>query len=195
MTKQQVWKSETSKIFYGVILYSLCGAIYSLVSVISAARSLGAMFSGESTTTWELYLVGALIIAGYVLFFVGLNNWTKQLSAIEQTHVKKIRIAIILNLCAVLLGFIPVAGSLIAAGLNLAAWIFYLQGYTRLRDSETFPELARKGAGTLRTSTIIGIVSAVIGIIPIIKYVVPVLDLAVMILLILGWNKVKNATF
>lgn len=193
MANQALWKQETSKMFYGVLLFTLLGSIASIVDLFSMMRSLGSLMSGESSTPWGSYIVRALILAGYALFFVGLNGWLKQLTNQEQVLVKKIKIAVILNLVAVVCFFIPVAGKYITAIINIVAWVLYLQAYSGLRDSATFPELARKGAKSLRTATILGIVAAIIGIIPIIKFITFIFDITVMIMLIIGWNNIKNA--
>jgi hypothetical protein len=184
---QQVWKNETGKVFYGVLTYTVLSMLYSVLSMVAMAQSL---FGG---TPWYMYLMPILIVGGYVFYFLGINNLAKELTGEDQNSFMKIRTAIILSIVGMLCAMIPLAGKFIAAILNIVAIVFYLKAYSALRDSSTFPEMARKGAGLLRTSMIINIISIVIGIIPIVGYIGKVLDIAVLILIIVGWSKVKNA--
>ena len=64
-----VWKSSTSKVFNGVLLFSLSGIVGGIVAAIAAfSGSLGAAL-------WVAVLAGLATILGYVLYIMGLGQF------------------------------------------------------------------------------------------------------------------------
>lgn len=179
------YKAATAKIYYGV----LCIAILSIIGgFISAIAVMSALSGGSS---WYVYLVPILTVAGYVYYFLGLSDLYKEFDGETANNVKKIRTAVILNIVAALCSMIPVAGGIIGGILNIIAFILCLMAYGRLRNDQVFP--GRDGMSTLYTTAILQIIAIVLSIIPIINIIGAILSIVAFIMFIVGWGKVKNA--
>lgn len=180
------WKSTTKQIYTGVMLYSICGMVAGLVGVL--AFFLGGFWGVLSI------VVTLAIIVGYILYFLGLRNFKNVVKAPDAPVVNKLYTAVILIIIGYVLGFIPVAGSIIAGILNLIAFIMMLVAYNKLKKSETFPELARKGASMLFSAMILALIAVVLGIIPLVGTIIAaILNIISFILVLLGWKKVADA--
>ena len=104
---------------------------------------------------------------GFVIYWIGLGKFKDSLEEKGINCVSKLKTAIILGICASVIGFIPLIGLIPAAILRLIAFVFEFMGYSILRESETLGEKGQKGASMLRTSMIIFMIGTIIGFIPI----------------------------
>jgi len=196
MSTKTQWSQETKKIFNGILLYSLGGIAYGILDPIDSLMSAGEMVgvtSGGGIISTLCYILLAAIIIGYVLTFLGLTGFRKILELNDATAIGKVRTAFILAIIAAGVSFIPLMGW--AAGiLNIIAFILMLLGYSALKTSTTFPELARKGASTLFVALILLLVGAIIGFIPFVGGIIEgVLSIIAYIMTLLGWKKIVNA--
>jgi uncharacterized membrane protein len=111
----------------------------------------------------------------------------------DQKSIGKVRIAYILLLISVAVDFIPLMGW-VSTVLGIIAFIYMLLGYSALKNSTTFPELARKGASLLFVALILLIVGYVLDFIPIVGDVLEgILSIVAYILTFLGGKKIKDA--
>ncbi|KWW30197.1 MAG: Uncharacterized protein AUK63_1058 [bacterium P3] len=179
------WKSTTKQIYTGVMLYSLCGIVSGLVAIL-------AFLSGGFWSVLSVILSIAIIV-GYVLYFIGLRNFKNVVMEPDAPVVNKLYTAVILVIIGYIVGFIPVAGGIIQAILNIIAFIMMMVAYNKLRKSTTFPGLARKGASMLFTAMILSLIGAVISIIPLVGTIIAaILNIISFIMVLLGWKKIAD---
>lgn len=189
----------TKSIYNGVLLYSLCGIAKSIVDPIAAASSAAAMFSGSSSGGGAFSVISLLlalaIIAGYVLFFLGLSHFRTVVNTNDAPAVQKLYVATIISIVAYVCMCIPFMG-LIGKILSLVAFIMMLLGFSALKKSATFPADGRNGASKLFIAMILSVVGVVLGWIPLIGGVLSaILGIVGFILTILGWKKVAYADY
>lgn len=150
-----VWKSSTSKVFNGVLLFSLSGIVGGIVAAIAAfSGSLGAAL-------WVAVLAGLATILGYVLYIMGLGQFQSVLEPQDAAAVSKVKTAAILLIIgagvSIILSLVPflgtVVGSIISGILNIIGCILCVMAFSTLKKSTTFPASARGGVSSLYTLT------------------------------------------
>jgi uncharacterized membrane protein len=208
MTQNEKWSRETKAIFYGILLYSIAGIVSLIVdpieSFVSVASNIAAIGGHNSDganafTSFSSSLQG-LIIGGYVMLLFGLGGFRQILETNDAAAVGKIRTGVILGLIASVINMIPLIGWIIAGIINIVAFILMLMGYSGLKNSPTFPNNARRGAGQLFTSQILLLISGAIGLllgwILLLGFVIHIfegiLNFIAFILLLSGWATIKN---
>ena len=196
MTTSEQWSQETKKIFNGILLYSFAGIAHGILDPIDSLMSMGKMFgasSGGGTISTLCYIALAGIIGGYVLTFLGLSGFKNILKTEDAASISKIRTAFVLALVGAAVSFIPLMGW-VGGILNIIAFILMLMGYSALKKSATFPELARKGASLLFVAVILLIVGAILDFIPVAGGVLNgIFSIIAYIMTLLGWKKIVNA--
>ncbi|MBQ8492939.1 MAG: hypothetical protein IJ464_01495 [Alistipes sp.] len=199
---QSSWSSVTQGIYKAVLLYVFAGIASALFGFIGTLTGvLGAMESGNvedvvSFGFWDIMdLVASLaVVAGYILFYIGLNKWRTIADANDATAINKLRIAALLTMIGSVVAFVPAAGAVIAFILNIVAFILMLQGYSALKNSTTLPEGAREGARKLHTAMVLNIVAILTGWIPVIGWVAaPILQLIAFFKVLNGWKAIANS--
>jgi len=142
------WSPPTKQIFNGVLIFSIAGILNAIFSFINVTFFLGLLF-------WVGYIFTLAIVVGYILYVMGLGNFKKILEPADSAAAGKVYIAAILSLIAAVLGIIPVAGAILGGILGLVGYILMLMGFSALKNSQTLPEMARKGASTIFLSLIL----------------------------------------
>ncbi|MDR3287274.1 MAG: hypothetical protein LBT27_07520 [Prevotellaceae bacterium] len=194
-----LWSKTTKKIYTGVLLYSLLGILYAIISpvisliggVADFANKAGAEVSVSGLDIFNYILLAGIII-GYLLFFVGLTNFAQILESKDGKAVLGVRNGAILMILA---SICPLIGlpDILGAIINIVGFILMLLGYSSLKNSATFPSNARVGASNLFTAMILSLIGAIIGIIPLVGgFVNAILSLIAFILVLSGWAKIKN---
>ena len=195
------WEQTTKKIYQGVLIYSICGVLDSIISPIvsltgkaSAIASFAGGGSGGFSGIFSAEnILPLLIIVGYIMYLLGLNEFKKILPAGDSSSVGKILTATILVIVAMFIGFLPLMGW-VKGILSIIAFILMIIGYSNLKDSGTFPEMARKGASKLFTAMILSLVGVVIGFIPLVGgFIKMVLLIVAFFMIFSGWKHIKNA--
>ena len=201
----QTWSKVTKSIFTGVLLYSVATVAYAIfnpIANLAGAVDSVASFAGESVNTGSsalsllCYLFLAGIVAGYVLFLLGLGNFSKVVNAQDGAAVGKVRTGTILVLIGVVVGAlpIPVLSWLGELALCVIGYIMMLMGYSSLKASSTFPAKARSGASLLFIAMILIIIGEVLGLIPFAGgFIEMPLDVIAFIMVLIGWSSIKNA--
>ncbi|GHV68199.1 hypothetical protein FACS1894199_15060 [Bacteroidia bacterium] len=204
MTQSLQWSEVTKKVFNGIVLYALAGIllgifdpIESLVSTGDTLASLAGVqnASGGAGSFLSIfcYIFQAGLILGCILIFVGLTGFKDILDGADQKAIGKVRLAYILVLIGVAVDFIPLMGW-ISTILGIIAFIYMLLGYSALKSSSTFPELARGGASLLFVALILLIVGEVVDFIPFAGDILQgILNIVAYILIFVGWKKIKDA--
>ncbi len=188
------WSHSTSNIFKAVLMFSLGGIAAGIISSI-----LNFIVPGLFTNI-IVWLVGIVVIAGYVLYIINLGNLRDTVGMKEGAAIGQVRTAAILSIVAAILTMLNTVLWL-ASLFNIAAAVIMLVGFNTLKKSESLPSQARDGFSQLFTamllSTISWGISVILGWIPVVNIVIgiiaAILGIISFILVIMGWNNVKNS--
>ncbi len=189
------WTAVTKQMYYGVLIYSLCGVLANVVEPVNTVSSGISMISGNGGGGGGVFniIISLAIIAGYVMFFLGLKDFRNVVNIQDRDAVQKLFTATIISIVGYVLGLIPLAGWLLKGICVIVSCIMMLMGYSSLKKSSSFPGLARDGASKLHTAMILSIIGAVIGFIPLVGGVIGgILDIIAFIMIIIGWKRIAS---
>lgn len=190
---RNAWMTVTKQMYYGVLIYSICGVLANVVGPVNAVSSGISMISGNGGGGGGVFniLISLAIIAGYVMFFLGLKDFRNVVNIQDRDAVQKLFTATIISIVGYVLGLIPVIGWLLKGICVIVSCIMMLIGYSSLRKSQSFPGLACDGASKLYTAMILSIIGAVIGFIPLVGGVIGgILDIIAFVMIIIGWKRI-----
>lgn len=163
------WKSTNSQGAY-LVLMAILLHVYNSI--------------GNSLTT------GIVALVGLILFFVGLGKLKSGLDAKGAQGVSRLKIAVILSIVAVIVGWIPLLGSIVAGILLIIGFLLEFMGYSSMMQSASLGAEGQNGAGKLRLSMIILLVAAVIDFFPLTGIVVGLVSLVALWFVFKGWSLV-----
>lgn len=179
------------------------GLVALLVALFMSAGSVGIRWANAGSQGVYLILLGILLhvydgigdttmtgiaaLVGLVLYFLGLGKLKDSLDAKGATGASRLKIAIILGIVAVVFGWIPLLGGIVAGILLIVGFVLQFLGYGALKQSEPLGEEGQKGAGQLRNSMIVLLVVAIIGLFPLTALVTGLLSLVALWMLFRGW--------
>lgn len=179
------------------------GLVALLVALFMSAGSVGIRWVNAGSQGVYLILLGILLhvydgigdttmtgiaaLVGLVLYFLGLGKLKDSLDAKGATGASRLKIAIILGIVAVVFGWIPLLGGIVAGILLIVGFVLQFLGYGALKQSEPLGEEGQKGAGQLRNSMIVLLVAAIIGLFPLTALVTGLLSLVALWMLFRGW--------
>lgn len=183
------WKNATSKIFLGVLLFSLSGIAGGILAAI-----LGLILKSLTLVGIIVLIAGIASILGYVLYVLGLGNFKSILAGEDAAAVSKVWLAAILALAssvitvlAILLPGIGIIGTIAA----IAAYVLNLLGFMALKNSQTFPTQAKAGASKLFIAYILYLVGAISAfILP--SFISGLINLVALVMILIGWASIKN---
>ncbi|MBP3547590.1 MAG: hypothetical protein J6J64_02830 [Alistipes sp.] len=198
---QNTWSTVTQSIYKAVLIYVWAGIASSIIGAIGSASDAAELVSGdlEGAVSFGfmdvLGLIASLaVIAGYVLFYIGLNKWREIADTNDAQAINKLRIAALLTMISSVVVYIPVVGTITGAILSIVALILMLMGYSALKSSTTLPEGARVGAGKLYTAQILSIIAVVVVWIPVLGWIAgPILSLIAFFKMLKGWKTIANS--
>lgn len=139
---------------------------------------------GDSTMT------GIAALIGLVLFFVGLGKLKTNLDEKGAKGVSRLKIAVILGIVAVVFGWIPLLGGIVAGILLMIGFIIEFLGYGAMMQSASLGSEGQAGAGKLRISMIVLLVAAFIDFFPLTGMIVGLVSLVALWLVFKGWSMV-----
>lgn len=137
---------------------------------------------GDSTTT------GIAALVGLVIFFIGLGKLKSGLDTKGAAGISRLKIAVILSIIAVIFGWIPLLGGIVAGILLIIGFIVEFLGYTAMMQSASLGAEGQAGAGKLRISMIILLVGGIINFFPLTGMVVGLLSLVALWFVFKGWS-------
>lgn len=194
-----LWKSSTKSIFNGVLLYSICGIVAAALGGIMALTATAGLAAGSAGALGAAAGLGVLsfialvlVLVGYIIYFLGVGKFRDAVDEADKPYAQKIYMGIIVIIAGVVISLIPVIG-VIGKIANIVAFILMFLAYQGLKESQTFPELARKGANVLYWAMIISVISVVLGWIPVLNVIGGICQIASFIMIFIGWGKIKNA--
>lgn len=100
------------------------------------------------------------------------------------------KVAVILSLVAVIFGWIPLLGGIVAGILLAIAFLVELMGYSAMKRSVSLGVEGQRGAGKLCISMIVLLVASIIDLFPLTGMVVGLISLIALWLIFQGWSGV-----
>ena len=135
-------------------------------------------------------LTGIVALVGFFMYIKGLGILKDVLDDSGVKGISKLKTAVILGVIAVVLGWIPILGGIIAGILLLVAFIFEYIGYGALMQSTSLGVEGCIGARKLRTSMIVLVVAAVIDLFPMTGIVVGFISMIALWFVFSGWEMI-----
>lgn len=196
---------------FGISVVDYLGLLALIAALIMSG--FGLEISWKSTgVTWAYVIMLAIILylytfiedtvltqtvglAGPILILVGLGMLKSAVNdAAGTSGIGKLKVAAILAICGVALGWIPAIGWIFALILNIVAFVFGLLGYGSLKSADSIGQSGREGAANLFISMIIMLAVAVIDIIPVVGGTLAALGaIAAIFLSYMGWKKIISS--
>lgn len=198
-----IYKAETGKVFWMMIAGLIIGVIQAIMALVAAVGAVAAIATGgehgagaAGGAVIVLVLLALVNIALKVMLYLSYGKLAKDFGDnADGKALGNIKLAALFDLINVGIGLLsilllPLAIVLgfIALAVSIVAYIFYLMGFSALKNSSTFPGAA--GASTVFVAYILTLVGAVLFFIPVIGKIVGLVGL---IMLLVGWAKIKNA--
>lgn len=138
----------------------------------------------------DTMMTGVAALIGLIVYWVGLGRIRSALDTVGEQGVSKLKLAVILGLVGVVIGWIPLIGGFIGGILAILAFVFEYMGYGLLKGSNAIGNDGQVGAGKLRTSMIILLVATIIGFIPGLGIVEKILSIVSLWFVFQGWSLV-----
>ncbi|MDR2125233.1 MAG: hypothetical protein LBP63_00195 [Prevotellaceae bacterium] len=203
ITSSTSWLEITKTIFLGVLLYSIANVLYAIIGPINSLASFGSSIAnavgrgggsiGGIAAFFNIltYLLLIGIVGGYVLFVLGLTNFSKILEAPDGKSVESVRNGAIVMLAGAIIKVL--IWSLLGSIVYIVGFILMTLGYSNLKNSQTFPQEARNGASKLFTAMLLSLAGAILGFIPLAGgFINAVLSIIAFFLILSGWATIKN---
>ena len=175
-----------------------------LIAVFMAKGSLGIQWNNQGSQGAYFILLAILLhvydsigdntltaiaaLLGLILYLVGLGKLKANIDADGAKGASRLKIAVILGIVAVVFGWIPLLGGIIAGILLIIGFIFEFLGYGSMKQSASLGVDGQKGAGYLRNSMIVLLVGAFIDLFPLTGLIVGLISLVALWLVFKGWN-------
>ena len=140
----------------------------------------------------DTMMTGIAALVGLIMYWIGLGKIRTSLDSVGEQGVSKLKIAVILGLVGVIIGWIPLIGGIIGGILAILAFVFEFMGYGLLKSSNAIGNEGQIGAGKLRTSMIILLVATVIGFIPGLGIVEKILSIIAVWFVFQGWSLILS---
>ena len=183
-------KKSLSLIILAIVAYNVLAIIGSAFSLVEGFNDVASFAGGESSTAINVigWIITIATIGGYVLYVVGLTQFSGYLDQVGSSAVKLVRLGVIIALVSTLP--IPILSGILA----LVAFIVELVGYNQLKSSGSLSPVGVSGANLLFITMIIGVVGAILGWIPLIGGIIKIIfGVICFILVLVGWMKIRQS--
>lgn len=149
-------------------------------------------FASEVATDIALYL---LTIIAYITCMCGLGSFANvQETEWDASGVRKVRGGFVWSFVAAILACIPLVGWIFGFAFSVVAFFVSLGGYNRLKNSSTFPKMARLGAALLFAAMFVELLGDILGLLPFVGSLLQGLLYVVVIFMVMsGWKKIERA--
>lgn len=195
---------------FGISVVDYLGLLALIAALILSGSGLEISWKSTSVT-WSYIIMLAIILylytfiedtvlaqtvglAGPILVLVGLGMLKSAINdAAGISGTGKLKVAAILAICGIALGWIPAIGWIFALILNIVAFIFGLLGYSSFKSADSIGQTGKEGAGNLFISMIIMLAVVVIDIIPFVGGTLAALGaIAAIFFSYMGWKKIVS---
>ena len=201
---QEQWRLKAGSVFKAIIAVTIMQCIDAIMSAIGGLKDMGDTVNMIASGKLDLgpdmfdimgYAVAFILVIGYICYMSSLGEFSQmQRTPNDTAAVGKIKTGAILTLWGILLGLIPFVGGFLGAIFHIIAFFVMLSGFGRMKDSPTFPNKARKGAGRLWASMIVGLVGSILSLIPFVGILLAGLfGIIAFFMMLSGWATIKNA--
>lgn len=199
MENNSAWSLTTKGLYNAVLIQTICGAANALISAIimiqlmSADSLIDLAAIADSASVGGVWGILGLIagigsLVGFILFFMNIAKFKTLVNANDAPAVGNIHTAMILTIVtavlSILAAFIPFL-SIITLIIAIIALVFQLMGFNALKNSTTFPDIAREGANKIFTAIIISLVAGFVS--GLFSVLVPILGLIAYLAVIYAW--------
>lgn len=186
MENNSAWSLTTKGLYNAVIIQTICGAAAVLIPAILKIQLMSAdsisdykaLEDGASVWGILVLIAGIGFLVGFILFFINIAKFKTLVNANDAPAVGNIHTAMILTIVnAVLIipgVYIPFLRIIILI-IIIIALVLLLMGYNALKNSTTFPDIAREGANKIFTAIIISFVAKFVS--RLLSNLVPILGL------------------
>lgn len=184
------------------------GFIALLIALFLSKNSIGIQWNNCGSQGAYLILMATLLhvydgigdsmpthiaaLVGLVLYWIGLNQLKSGIDTKGAQGVSRLKIAVILSIIAIIFGWIPLLGSLVAGILLIIAFFVEFMGYGSLKQSASLGVTGQDGAGKLRISMIVLLIGAFIDLFPLTGMVVGFISLVAIWFIFKGWMMILD---
>ena len=205
MINEKDWRVYASNVRSSIIVIMLFGIAKSVIGFVGGIGSgvsdlMNFMESGTVDVGIDMYdaleyIFGLVVVIGYFSYMSGLSGFAKtQANDDDSRGVRRIRGGMVWTLLAVLVDYIPKIGGFISFLFLFIAFFVLLSGYSKLKNSLTFPVKARRGASVLFGSMFVQLIGNILDLIPLVGDLFEVLFSFIAFCMVLnGWKKIKKA--
>lgn len=182
------------------------GLIALLIALFMSKNSLSIQWNSPGSQGAYLILIAILLhvydsigdsvlthiaaLVGLILYFIGLGQLKEGLDEQGRKGISRLKVAVVLGLIAVIFGWIPLLGTIVAGILLMVAFVFEFLGYGAMKQSVRLGPVGQTGAGKLQISMIILLVGAFIDLFPLTGIVVGFIALIALWFVFQGWSMV-----
>lgn len=191
---EQQW-SSTAK----AILWSIAAEIIAaFLAGIFGALTTGAALMGSAGGTGAFGVLAIICVlaelAAFIIYFLKLNKFiTLQTNKPDADAIAMVRNSVIVSVAAIICGYIPAIGWVIALLLGIAAAVMMIIGFNSFSKSTALPAMGLNGASQLKIYAILALVASIIVIIPVVGVILGgICSLVGLVFLFLGWNNVSK---
>lgn len=205
MINEKDWRVYASSVRSSIVVIMLFSIVKSVVDFVgSIGSTVGDLMSFVQSGTVDFgadmfdvlgYATTFVIVILYFSYMSGLSNFAKiQANDDDSRGVRRIRSGMVWTLLAVLVDYIPTVGGFISFLFLFIAFFVLLSGYSKLKNSLTFPVKARRGASVLFGSMFVQLIGNILDLIPIVGDLLEALFSFIAFCMVLnGWKKIKKA--
>lgn len=213
MENNSAWSLTTKGLYNAVLIQTICGAAVALIPAIlkiqlmlaDSPSDLEALEDGASVWGTLVLIAGIGFLVGFILFFINIAKFKTLVNANDAPAVGNIHIAMILtivNAVLIILGvyipFLRIIILIIILIIIIIALVLLLMGYNALKNSTTFPDIAREGANKIFTAIIISLVAKFVSrllsdLVPILGLIEYLADIYALIMQLQGWALIAKS--
>lgn len=205
MINEKDWRIYASSVRSSIVVIMLFSIVKSVVDFVGGLGSaVGDLMSFIESGTVDLgtdmfdiigYVATFIIVIVYFTYMSGLGSFAKiQANEDDARGVRRIRSGMVWTLLATLVDYIPTVGGFISFLFLFIAFFVLLSGYSKLKNSLTFPVKARRGASVLFGSMFVQLIGNILDLIPIVGDLLETLFSFIAFCMVLnGWKKIKKA--
>ncbi|MBO4994809.1 MAG: hypothetical protein J6C78_02455 [Muribaculaceae bacterium] len=138
----------------------------------------------------DTMMTSVAALVGFIMYLMGLGKLGASVDKEGQLGVSKLKIAVILGVCGVIISIIPLIGGIIGGIFGIVAFIFGYIGYGNLMKCATIGAMGNAGASKVRMSMIVSVIAAIVDFFPMTGIIVSLLALLALWLIYSGWTMI-----
>lgn len=205
MINEKDWRTYASNVRNNIVVIMLFSIVKSVVDFVGGiGSSVSDLMSFVQSGTVDFgadmcdiigYATTFVIVIAYFSYMSGLSNFAEiQANDDDSCGVRRIRSGMVWTLLSIVVNYIPMLGRFLSSLFLFIAFFVLLSGYSKLKNSLTFPVKARRGAGVLFGSMFVQLIGNILDWVPIVGDLLEGLFSFIAFCMVLnGWKKIKKA--